>query len=145
LGIELKIISQTLLDKAKEFLGTKKSYRETVRFQHMSLVYDDRQDHPLAERGAAMAHSSVWRWLAWLGELTGTCRKACQLISQKDTHSTLHREVIPIDPRKYRGEEGCPRHQLLQRAGRMLLVEATFQRQFGKRIFPQFATGCGWR
>ena len=107
-----QFVSQTLLDKAKEFLGTEKSYR---------------QDHPLSERGAALAHSSVWRWLSWLGGLTRTCQKACQLISQKDPNSTLHREVIPIDPRKYRGEEGCPRHRVLQRAGRMLLVEAVFQ------------------
>ncbi len=109
-------------------------------------MYDDRQDHPLAERGAALAHSSVWRWLSWLGDgLTQTCQKACQLIGQTDPHSTLHREVIPIDSRKYCGEEGCPRHQLLQRAGRMLLVETVFQQQFEKRIFPLFATGCGWR
>ncbi len=140
-----QFVSQTLLDKAKEFLGTDKSYRKTVRHQHRSLVYDDRQDHPLAERGAAMAPSSVWRWLSWLGGLTQTCQKASQLISQKDPTSTLHREAIPIDPRKYRDEEGCPRHQLLQRAGRMVLIEAIFQGRFGKRIFPLFATGCGWR
>jgi hypothetical protein len=137
--------SETVLDRGKDFLGTEKSYREAVRTQHRPLVYDDRQDHPLAKRGAALAHSTVWRWLSWLGELPRTCQKACQLISQKDPHSTLHREVILVDPRKYRGEEGCPRHQLLQRAGHLLLVEAVFQRQLGKRIFPQFATGCGWR
>jgi len=56
-----QFVSQTVLVKAKEFLGTDKSYRATVRHQHRSLVYDDRQDRPLAERGAAMAHSSVWR------------------------------------------------------------------------------------
>ena len=140
-----QFVSETLLDKAKEFLGTEKSYRKTVRFQQRSLVYDDRQDHPLAERGAALAHSSVWRWLSWLGGLTRTCQKACQLISQKDPNSTLHREVIPVDPRKYRDEEGGPRHQLLQRAGRMLLVEAVFQQQFEKWIFRLFATGYGWR
>lgn len=140
-----QFVSGTLLDKAKEFLGTDKSYRKTVCFQHRSLVYDDHQDHPLAERGAAMSHSSVWRWLSWLGGLTRTCQKACQLISQHNPQSTLHREVIPIDSRKYRGPEGCSRHQLLERAGRMLLVVAVFQQQFGKRIFPLFATGCGWR
>ena len=137
-----QFVNQTLLDKAKEFLGTEKSYRKTVRFQQRSLVYDDRRDHPLAERGAAMAHSSVWRWLSWLGGLTRTCQKACQLISQKDPNSTLHREVIPIDPRKYRSEQ---RRVSLEQAARMLLVEATFHSHFGKKIFPRFATGCGWR
>jgi hypothetical protein len=140
-----QFVSETVLDKGKEFLGTDKSYRKAVRLQQRSLVYDDRQDHPLAKRGAAMAPSSVWRWLSWLGGLTRTRQKACQLISQKDPNSTLHREVIPIDPRKYRGEQGCPRHRVLQRAGRMVLVEAVFHQQLGKRIFPLFATGCGWR
>lgn len=140
-----QFVSQTLLDKAKDFLGTDKSYRETVRHQRRSLVYDDRQDHPLAERGAALAHSSVWRWLSWLGGLTETCRRAYQLIGEKDPQSTLHREVIPIDPKKYRDDAECPRHQLLQQAGRMVLVEAVFHLQLGKRIFPLFATGCAWR
>jgi hypothetical protein len=135
-----QFVSQTVLDKSKEFLGSEKSYRKTVRFQQRPLVYDDRLSHPLAERGAALAHSSVWRWLSWLGGLTRTFQKGCQLISQKDPHSTLHREVIPIDPKKYCGEEGCPRHQLLERAGRMLLLEAVFYLQLGKRIFPRFAT-----
>jgi hypothetical protein len=67
------------------------------------------------------------------------------VISQHDPQSTLHREVIPINPRKYRGEEGCPRHQLLEKAGRLLLVEAVFNLQLKKNIFPRFATGCGWR
>ena len=63
-----QFVSETVLEKTKDFLGTDKSYRKTVRHQHRSLVYDDRQAHPLAERGAAMAHSSVWRWLSWLGD-----------------------------------------------------------------------------
>ncbi len=134
-----------MIDKTKEFLGTEQSYRKTVRHQHRSLVYDDRQDHALARTGAALAHSSLWRWLSWLGGRTRTLQSACQVISQHDPHSTLHREVIPINPRKYRGEEGCPRHQMLEQAGRLLLVEAVFNLQLKKKIFPLFATGCGWR
>ena len=140
-----QFVSPTVRAMAKAFLGTDKSYRETVIHQHRWLVYDDRQEHWLAERGAALAHSSVWHWLSWLGGLRRTCQKASQLISQKDPSSTLHREVIPIDPRKYRDAPGCPRHQCLQQAGRMLLVEAVFERQLGKQVFPHFATGCGWR
>ena len=71
-----------MLEKTKDFLGTDQSYRKTVRSGHRFLVYDDRQDHPLAERGAALAPSSVWRWLSWLGGLTRTSQKACQLIAE---------------------------------------------------------------
>ncbi len=140
-----QFVSETILNKAKTFLGTPSSYRKTVRHQGRFLVYDDRQDHFLARRGAALAHSSVWRWLSWLGGLTRTLQSASQLITQKDPRSTLHRVVIPIDPNKYRGEEGCARHQLLTQAGRMLLTEAVFEDRLKKRIFPTFATGCGWR
>lgn len=137
-----QFVSSTLLDRAKDFLGSPKSYRQAVREQQRSFVYDDRQEHPLATQGAALAHSTLWRWLAWLGQLTRTMQQASQLICQKDPHSTLHSQVIPVDPRKYRSE---PRRMSLEQAARMLLVEAAFHEHFGKKIFPRFATGCGWR
>lgn len=96
----------------------------------------------MATKGSALAHSTLWRWLSWLGGLSRTMQAASQLISQKDSQSMLHRQVIPIDPRKYRSEQ---RRVSLEQAARMLLVEATFYEHFGKRIFPRFATGCGWR
>ena len=137
-----QFVSPTLLDRAKDFLGTAKSYRQAVRQHGRSFVYDDRQEHPLAARGAALAHSTLWRWLSWLGQLTRTMQQAGRLIVQNDPHSTLHRQAIPVDPRKYRSE---PRRRRLEQAARMLLVEATFAEHFGKKIFPRFATGCGWR
>lgn len=137
-----QFVSPTVLERAKDFLGSRKSYRQGVREQQRSLVYDDRQEHPLAARGAALAHSTLWRWLSWLGGLTRTMQRASQLICQQDPHSTLHQQVIPVDPRKYRSEE---RRVSLEQAARMLLVEATFHEHFGKKIFPRFATGCGWR
>ena len=137
-----QFVSPTLIERAKDFVGSPKSYRQAVREHGRSLVYDDRQEHPLAARGAALAHSTLWRWLSWLGGLTRTMQRASQLICQQDPHSTLHQQVIPIDPRKYRSEE---RRVSLEQAARMLLVEATFQEHFGKKIFPRFATGCGWR
>jgi hypothetical protein len=137
-----QFVSQTLLGQAKDFLGSRKSYRQAVRRDRRALVYDDRQEHPLAARGAALAHSTLWRWLSWLGGLTRTMQRASELICQQNPHSTLHRQVIPIDPRKYRSER---RRMLLEEATRMLLVEAAFAEHFGKKIFPRFATGCGWR
>lgn len=137
-----QFVSATLLERTKDFLGSPKSYRQAVRKQQRFLVYDDRQEHPLAAQGAALAHSTPWRWLSWLGQLTTTMQQASRLICQKATHSTLHSQVIFIDPRKYRREE---RRVSLEQAARMLLVEATFHEHFGKKIFPRFATGCGWR
>ena len=137
-----QFVSPTLLDRSKDFLGSQKSYRQAVREQHRSFVYDDRQEHPLASRGAALAHSTLWRWLSWLGSLTQTVQRASQLICHEDRDATLHSQVIAIDPRKHRSEE---RRMALERAARMLLVEAVFGEYFGKNLFPRFATGCGWQ
>lgn len=137
-----QFVKTTLLERTKDFLGGQKSYRQAVRQQQRSLVYDDRQEHSLAAKGAALAHSTLWRWLSWLGQLTRTMQQASQLIGQKDPLSTLHRQVIRIDPGKYRSPQ---RRMSLEQAACMLLVEAAFREHFGKQIFPRFATACGWR
>jgi hypothetical protein len=137
-----QFVSPTLLERARDFLGTEKSYRKAVKREQKSLVYDDRQEHPLAQRGAALAASTLWRWLSWLGNLTKTRQSAMQLISQRFPGHVLHREMIPIDSRKYRSEA---RGQTLQRAAELLLVEGLFRQRMTKPIFPQFATGCSWR
>ena len=135
-------MSPTLLERAQDFLGSKKSYRQAVQHKQKSLVYDDRQENPLAHRGAALAHSTLWHWLSWLGGLTRTLHSATELISQEIPGHNLHRQMIPIDPRKHRSET---RAETLEQAARLLLVEAVFQERMKKRIFPRFATGCGWR
>ena len=108
----------------------------------MPIMYDDRQENSMAQRGAALAHSTLWHWLSWLGELTRTAQSAMQLISQKDPGHRLQHAPIMIDPRKYRSEA---RGQTLAQAAWLLLVEAVFEQRMKKRIFPTFATGCGWR
>lgn len=137
-----QFVSPTLLETARDFLGSQKSYRKAVEHERRSLVYDDRQENPMARRGAALAHSTLWHWLSWLGRLTRTRQSAMQLISQRFPGHSLHRQMIHIDPRKHRSEA---RGRTLEQAGRLLLVEGVFQRRMKKRIFPQFATGCGWR
>jgi len=137
-----QFVSPTVLERARDLLGTQKSYRKAVKHQQKSLVYDDRQQHPLAQRGAALAGSTLWRWLSWLGSLTRTRQSAMQLISQKFPGHALHREMILIDPRKYRSEA---RGQTLQQAAELLLVEGMFRLKMTNPIFPDFATGCSWR
>jgi hypothetical protein len=136
-----QFVSPTLLERARDFLGSGKSYRKAVHRQQKWLVYDDRQENPLAHRGAALAHSTLWHWLSWLGRLTRTLQSATQLISQQSPGHGLHRPMIHIDPRKYRSEA---REKTLEQAWRLLLVEAVFEERMKKRIFPRFATGCGW-
>ena len=130
-------------DRSQAFLGTDQSYRDTVRPGGRALVYDDRQDEALARDGAALSHSTVWRWLSWLGDsLQRTFREARRLIRAREPRSSLHREDWRVSSAKYRSE---PRRETLKRALQALVGTEVFRVLFGKAIFPNFATGWNWR
>lgn len=136
-------MTEIVRDRAQAFLGSDQSYRLTVQPQGRAVVYDDRQEEALARQGAALAPSTVWRWLSWLGDgLQETFRKARQLIRARSPRSTLHRDAWCIWPYKYRSDQ---RRQTLQRALQHLVVANVFGQLFGKAIFPHFATAHGWR
>jgi hypothetical protein len=138
-----RFVSEVVCGKSKQFLDPGVSYRDTVHCQGRSLVYDDRQPGPLGERGAALAPSTVWRWLSWLGDgLTQTLQAARQLLRERAPHHTLHRDPWAVSPYKYRSEA---RGVTLRRALELVVVAELFPRLFGKAIFPDFATGCCWR
>jgi hypothetical protein len=69
-----RFVTEVVADRSQASLGTNHSYRATVRAEGRALVYDDRQDEPLARDAAALSHSTVWRWLSWLG---GACSARC--------------------------------------------------------------------
>jgi len=91
---------------------------------------------------SALAPSTLWRWISWLGGLSETVRAAGQLIRQKQPGEILHREAWPLPAHKYRSQQ---RRQVLQRAARGIVVNQIFQRLFGWEIFPRLATAHGWR
>ena len=133
-----RFVTEVVCDRSGSFLGSDQSYRETVRQQGRAMVYDDRQDEDLARQGAALAHSTVWRWLSWLGEqLPEAWHGVRQLIRARTSDSALHREGWHVSRYKYRSE---PRRQTLQRAVERWVVAQVFERLFGKAVFPRFAT-----
>jgi hypothetical protein len=138
-----RFVTEVVADRSQAFVGTDQSYRASVRQHGCRLVYDDRQDEALARRGAALAHGTVWRWLSWLGDgLQATFREARRLIRAREPRSTLHRQPGSVSPAKYRSDA---RRRTLERALHGLVVRRVFQDLFGKAIFPNLATGCGWR
>jgi len=138
-----RFVTEVVADRSQAFLGTDQSYRATVRQHGRALVYDDRQDEALGRRAAALSHSTVWRWLSWLGDgVQETFRKARRLIREREPRSTLHRQPCGVSPAKYRSEA---RRQTLQRALQGRVVMQVFQDLFRKAVFPNLATGCGWR
>jgi hypothetical protein len=138
-----RFVTEVVRDRAQAFLGSDLSYRATVRSEGRALVYDDRQDEALGHQGAALSHSTVWRWLSWLGDgLQGTFREARRLIRAKDPCSPLHRQDWSVSSAKYRSDQ---RRQTLERALQALVVTKVFQDLFGKAIFPNFGTRWNWR
>lgn len=133
-----RFVTEVICDRSGVFLGSDQSYRQTVQLQGRIIVYDDRQDEDLGRQAAALAHSTVWRWLSWLGdELQDAFRSVRQLIRSRTPNSTLHREMWGVSPYKYRSEA---RRLTLQRAVEGLVVAKIFRRLFGKAIFPRLAT-----
>ena len=138
-----RFVTEVVRDRSQAFLGSDQSYRASVRQPGRELVYDDRQDEALGRRAAALSHSTVWRWLSWLGDgLQGTFREARRLIRARDPRSPLHRQDWSVSSAKYRSES---RRETLQRALQSLVVTQIFQDLFGKAVFPNFATGWNWR
>ena len=121
---------------ATRYLGTPASYRQCVRHEGMPIMYPDPDQAP------AVAPSSVWRWLSWLGRLNQTARAAMRLIRNKDPGCTLHREPWSVSPAKHRSQQ---RRETLERAMKLLATNRLFSHLFGKEIFPHLATAQGWR
>ena len=131
--------------RSKDYLGRDVSYHDAVRHQGRPIFHDDTQRPGAAHAdhcSPALAPSTVWRWLSWLGGLSETVRAACQLIRQKQPGEILHREAWPLPLHKYRSQE---RRKVLQQATRGIVVDQMFQRLFSEEIFPHLATAHGWR
>jgi hypothetical protein len=135
-----RFVQLPVLEKTGEYLGTERSYRETVQDQGMPIMYDDRK--PARQRlPVGLAPSTVWRWLSWLGGMPGTLRAACDLIRQKEPDSTLHRQPWIPSAAKYRSEK---RRETLVTAMQVLVADRVCQGIFGQGIFPRYATSLGF-
>ena len=96
-----RFVSQVVQEKVREYLGCEtSSYRACCQQQGRALVYDDRQEGPLAQHASALRPSTLWRWLSWLGNgLLQTLRAARQLIREKEPRlSRRANQWQPADP-----------------------------------------------
>ena len=136
-----RFVKQPVLTKASEHLAADQSYRKTAEHEGMPIMYDDRTPAGL-EKASGLAPSTVWRWLSWLAEMTGTLRAAWGLIREKEPNSTLHRQPWALPLWKYRSPA---RQQMLQQAIQLLAADRVCEGLFGEGIFPRYAAGQGWR
>jgi hypothetical protein len=109
------------------------TYREAVWEGRGPLSYAEDQE------GRQVSHSTVWRWLSWLGSRNDLREQATQLIFQKDPQANLHWKPHPIAKHKVRSER---RRKTLEQAAMMLDVVETFSLLFGVSLFTHLGT-CG--
>lgn len=79
--------------------------------------------------------------VGWLGSLTLSLDKACQMIHQRNPNSLCHRYSPHVDPAKARSEQ---RQTTLETAARLLHVIDEWEATFGEKFFPRFATRSGF-
>jgi hypothetical protein len=132
-----RFVKQEVLAKALKYLSAEKkpkcraTYREAVWEGRGPLSYAEHQE------GRQFSHSTVWRWLSWLGSRNALREQATQLILQKDPQANLHWKPHPIAAHKVRSEA---RRKTLGQAALILDVVDEFSRLFGVSLFTHLGT-----
>jgi hypothetical protein len=85
----------------------------------------------------ALHRSTLWRWVLLLGSQIVALQVGLQLWSEHDPHSTMHRFLGSVSPRKHRSEQ---RGEMLRTARRLLHLIDRWDQTFPEPFFPRFAT-----
>ncbi len=91
-------------------------------------------------KAAALAHTTLARWLTFLGAMSVSLATGCDLFLQAEPTSSVHRFDGPVAPGKARSEG---RLQSLSIARRLLYLRSRWDARFVNELFfPRFATAC---
>ncbi len=85
-------------------------------------------------------HTTVYRWVGYIGSLQERLSKGLELIREKNPSSKIFRQNHPINPRKYRSEA---RKKILSWCMRIFILDGEFKKTFNASIFTEFATSGG--
>jgi hypothetical protein len=114
-----------------------RTYRDGVNEAGSPISHED------ADAGMELWPSTLWRWVARLGQLPVTVRQALNLIKQKDPSTDVFRALgrLRIRAGKFRSEA---RKRLLQRGRELVTVDQEYARLFTASVFPDLAARCGF-
>ena len=123
-------VKEKILELSRRYVEDEdKSYRKVASNNGFPIV------HETSER--YFDHTTVWRWVGYIGSLEQRLSKGLKLIREKSPSSKIFRQIHPINPRKYRSEA---RRKLLDRCMRMYILEDEFKKVFNASIFTELAT-----
>jgi hypothetical protein len=123
-----------LLQLAQQYLNESSlSLREaTSQASHQRIVLAEHR------QGAALSHTTLARWLTFLGLMTVSLSIGCDLFMQAHPGSSIHLFDGAVDPRKARSPE---RLKSLSIARRLLYLRSRWDAVFKQMpFFPRFAT-----
>ena len=92
--------------------------------------------------GAYRARSTVHRWIGFLGSLASLLAHATEFVMQVDPAFSPLAEMRFISPHRYRT---AARHEVLERAHRLLRVRSRLRQTIKHELFPTVATPEAWR
>ncbi len=117
------------------------SYRKAVQVNGMPVFYDAAEDAGQRIDDRTLAHSTVHRWISFLGDLKQTLAQAWQLIRAKSPGCERFRCSVAVPSWKYHSQQ---RKILLQTCGRLLKADQPYHHLFEVSIFTHLATVCRW-
>jgi hypothetical protein len=120
--------------------NNKQSYRETASPRGRARGYQTPVNASAIDE-RALAHSTLWWMLTWLGSQLTALSEGRRLVQQHDPSSTCHRFVGAVAPDKFRSRQ---RELLLRRSRQLLHLHAEWDELFPEKFFPRFATRSGF-
>ena len=116
------------------------SYRETASPEGWVIGYQTQASASAIDE-RALAHSTIWWMLTWLGSQFAALAKGRQLVQERNPSSTCHRFLGAVAPNKFRSRQ---RELLLCRSRQLLHLRAEWEELFPEKFFPRFATRSGF-
>jgi len=109
---------------------------EDITYRQTLMVDGSVPGYP--QNDAALAPTTIHRWITTLGSFTQTCRTALILLLQENPVSSICRDLarIIISQRKYKTKQ---RKKQLINCRQLMIVEAFFQATFKTSIFTKLA------
>ena len=118
----------------------KQSYRQTSGPQGRATGCQTPPEAPTIDE-RALAHSTVWRMLTWLGCQWAALFAGRKLLLERHPASSCHRFLGAVAPHKFRSPQ---REQLLRQSRQLIHLIAEWEERFPEKFFPRFATRSGF-
>jgi hypothetical protein len=109
------------------------TYRQIVHPEerHYAYVDDDNKE---------LSHVSLWNWFNSLSIFAEYARKGVQLLLRTVPESSIHRDIIPINSRKYKSDDR--KHCLEQTELVLRVVRHFHEHNIDVKIFPTILNTC---